>query len=79
MFGKNRPVVVVTSAIHMPRAIMLFRKAGVKAVAAPTNHILKYGSVKDPWGWVPGSGNVGMMEAAVHEYVGMVWAWVGGK
>jgi uncharacterized SAM-binding protein YcdF (DUF218 family) len=78
LFGTKTPLVVVTSAIHMPRAVMLFEKAGVKVIPAPTDFLIKRGSVKDRWGWMPSAGNIQMMEAAIHEYVGIVWAKVGG-
>jgi uncharacterized SAM-binding protein YcdF (DUF218 family) len=78
-FGTGNDLIVVTDDLHMPRAMMLFQKAGLNPVASPTNQILKYGSHKYRWRWIPSSGNIGMMEAVIHEYVGMIWTWVGGK
>jgi len=78
-FGRKKPLIIVTSAIHMPRAVMLFEKAGIKVIPAPANHILKYGSVKNPWRWIPKSDNVQMLETALHEYAGITWARLGGK
>lgn len=37
---KEQPFILVTSAIHMPRAMGLFTKAGYKPIPAPTGHIL---------------------------------------
>jgi uncharacterized SAM-binding protein YcdF (DUF218 family) len=71
--GKSKKLVIVTSAIHMPRAMMIFKSAGIDAIPAPTNHLVKYGSVKNKRGWVPSAGNITMMEQAMHEYVGMLW------
>ena len=76
--GTDGKLILVTSAIHMPRAMMIFRKYGFDPIPAPTNFIIKYGSRKDPWRWMPSSGYMGMMEGAVHEYVGIIWAGVGG-
>jgi uncharacterized SAM-binding protein YcdF (DUF218 family) len=78
-FGKEKKLVIVTNALHMPRAMMHFRNAGLDPVPAPANQILKYGSVKNPWRWIPSSGNIRRMDEVIHEYAGMVWAWVGGK
>ena len=78
-FGPDKKIIVVTSDIHMPRAMLLFKKAGLDPVAAPTNQIIKYGSVKYRWKWMPSAGYINMMEAVIHEYAGMLWTIVGGK
>jgi len=72
-------LIVVTSDLHMPRAILLFRRVGLDPLAAPTNQIIKYGSVKYPWRWMPSSGYISMMEAVTHEYVGILWVLAGGR
>ncbi len=63
----------------MPRVMLLFKKAGLNPIAAPTNQIIKYGSVKYRWRWMPSAGYIGMMEAVIHEYAGILWTIVGGK
>lgn len=42
-FGKNKKVIVVSDALHLPRALMLYKKVGVKAIGAPTNFKVKKG------------------------------------
>ena len=79
LFGDTVQLVLVTSAVHMPRAMYLFRKAGLKPIPAPANHLIKEGTEKNPWFWVPSSENIRKTEAAVHEYVGMLWYKSGGK
>jgi len=74
-FGLQNKLYVVTSAIHMPRAMYLFHREGLNATAAPTNYLCKKGSVSHPLSaFVPRSENLFRMEAAIHEYVGMLWA-----
>ena len=43
-FGTNKKVIVVSDALHLPRALMLYKKAGITAMGAPTNFQIK----KDP-------------------------------
>jgi uncharacterized SAM-binding protein YcdF (DUF218 family) len=42
-FGIHKKVIVVSDAMHLPRAIMLYKKAGINAVGAPTNFQVKKG------------------------------------
>ncbi len=78
-FGTNNKLILVTSAIHMPRAVMNFQKSGVNPVAAPADFFLKYGSGRNPWEWLPFSENIAMMEQVIHESVGILWTKMGGK
>jgi uncharacterized SAM-binding protein YcdF (DUF218 family) len=77
--GTKNDLIVVTSDIHMPRAIILFHKAGLNPVAAPTNQILRYGSGKYRLKIIPSADNIVMMEEVIHEYAGILWMWLGGK
>lgn len=66
--------VLVTSAIHMPRAILLFNRQGLQPIAAPTDHL-----VKRPLKWtlgtvVPKLGYLQLFEYALYEYLALVKA-----
>ena len=70
--GQDR-FILVTSAYHMPRAMAIFNKAGLKPIPAPTNHF-----IKERQGWAPEDfypSSMGLMKAerAVHEYLGLLW------
>lgn len=43
-FGTTKNVIVVSDAMHLPRALMLYKKAGVIAIGAPTNFLAKQGA-----------------------------------
>jgi len=79
LFSDSCPFVLVTSALHMPRSMNLFQKAGLNPIAAPTNHLYKRGEKLNPWFWLPSSNNIKKMEAAIHEYVGLLWYSLGGE
>jgi uncharacterized SAM-binding protein YcdF (DUF218 family) len=66
-----KEVIVVTSAYHIPRAILSFEKNGVKAIAAPTDY--KVGRTRyhiDDF--LPNVGALGNSYKALHEYVGIL-------
>lgn len=72
-FGHKTKMILVTSAAHMPRAMMLFKKAGLNPIAAPTDFLVKKGIKRSFYYWIPSTGNIEKMESAIHEYVGMIW------
>lgn len=65
----NDEFVLVTSAIHMPRAINLFKSIGLNPIAAPTD-FHKLGSEKH---YVLDSESMAKSGKAIHEYVGILW------
>ena len=67
----DKPFVLVTSATHMPRAMMLFESFGMHPVPAPTDFQSKEFS-----GWIkaPNTGSLQKSKIAMHEYLGLVWA-----
>lgn len=74
-FGKKHPdLILVTSDIHMPRAMYLFRKVGLNPVAAPADHILRKDHTLYSFWWSSHKNNFDKFSAAMHEYIGLVWA-----
>jgi len=73
----STPFLLVTSAYHMPRAMLMMRRAGAAPIAAPTGQ-RAFGAT--PFGWrvlLPGSGGLRNTESALHEYAGLVAIAVG--
>jgi uncharacterized SAM-binding protein YcdF (DUF218 family) len=69
--GTNQKFALVTSASHMPRAIILFESLGLKPIAAPTDFKKYYFTTYFA------TLNVASIEAlqiAVKEYLGILWA-----
>lgn len=67
------PFILVTSALHMVRALGMFRKIGLDPIPAPTDFVVRKGI---PWHLylAPSVGGIGRAEMAVHEYAGILWA-----
>jgi uncharacterized SAM-binding protein YcdF (DUF218 family) len=63
---------LVTSAVHTPRAMGVFRHAGFNVVAYPTDYLTE-GSPADFWK-IRTSPNTGIaiLDAAVHEWAGLI-------
>jgi uncharacterized SAM-binding protein YcdF (DUF218 family) len=70
-FGNAVPI-IVTSASHMPRAMLICEKVGLKAIPAPTDYLVKDDSLAAKFDFYPSGNKIGMMERALHEYAGML-------
>jgi len=73
--------VLITSASHMPRAMALFRHAGLDPVAAPVAGTKSSRlHLRRLWrAWIPKAGNFAKVEAAAYEYMGLLWAKLRGQ
>ncbi|MEJ2673082.1 MAG: ElyC/SanA/YdcF family protein, partial [Deltaproteobacteria bacterium] len=74
----DKPFFLVTSAAHMPRAVNLLKKHGLKPIPAPTDYRVKQVRGPDPGKFFPGAGSLRQVETAWHEYLGLAWAWLWG-
>jgi len=76
--GRER-FILVTSAAHMPRSMALFRKRGLQPIPAPADFPAREPQGFDPSRFFPGAGGLGQVETALHEYLGLAWAWLRGE
>ena len=65
---------LVTSSFHMPRAVMIFERAGLSVVPYPTDFRAKAGL--DWTDWVPSAHAFGETSLGVREYIGRAYYWV---
>lgn len=70
------PVLLVTSAGHMPRALGVFRKAGMIPRAAPTHYVTKRNWLAIQY--FPSPVYLAYSDWAVSEYAALFWYWVKG-
>ncbi|PJD95854.1 MAG: hypothetical protein CK426_06855 [Legionella sp.] len=76
--GKE-PFYLVTSAIHMPRAVWLCQQQGLHPIAAPTDYTLFWQQDNNVKLFIPNAYNVYYFNIAMHELLGQWWArWTAG-
>ncbi len=75
---KDDPFILVTSAYHMPRAMKLFGKYNLHPVPSPVGH-WKAEEKRGMWSWLPGTSGLLLADRAIHEYLGIAWAWLQGQ
>jgi len=68
-----RRIVLVTQAFHMPRAVRLFRGAGLEVVPAPTQFKSAGRSSFGPLDLLPQSQALRNSYFALHEWLGIAW------
>jgi uncharacterized SAM-binding protein YcdF (DUF218 family) len=83
MIGAER-IVLVTSAIHMPRAMALLVKQGMTPVPAPADFLNRHTNLESAPGWggfrfFPSSSGGPKSDAIVHEYLGLLWGRLWGQ
>ncbi len=64
-------ILLVTHAMHMPRAIEAFQRAGLDVVPAPTAFYSR--GTRTGLAWLPSAAGLYRTYYASHEWVGMLW------
>lgn len=72
-FGVKKPFILVTSAVHMPRAMYIFKRAGLNPVPAPTYFFVKADSENGCYSWMPSLNKLMITEKLLHEYAGLIY------
>jgi uncharacterized SAM-binding protein YcdF (DUF218 family) len=69
-FVEDAPFALVTSAYHMPRAMLVFERAGLEPIPYPVDYY-----TSDVWSWsdfVPSPRGWDALNLALHEYAGLL-------
>jgi uncharacterized SAM-binding protein YcdF (DUF218 family) len=69
----KQPFLLVTSAYHMPRAMLLFQREGATPIAAPTGFNRPE---EDGINSIFRSDHLEKTEQALHEYLGLLWLFI---
>lgn len=74
----QRRVLLITSAMHMPRSLQIFKRQGIDAIPAPTDFLVVKDEEEPQDSWqsfllnlLPDAENLGNTTAALKEYVGI--------
>jgi uncharacterized SAM-binding protein YcdF (DUF218 family) len=67
------PILLVTSASHMERALWIFQQAGLDPIPAPSEVLARGSNPRSPLQWVPSANHYRMVERAVKERLGLLW------
>jgi uncharacterized SAM-binding protein YcdF (DUF218 family) len=78
MISKGK-FILVTSAAHMPRALAMFKKVGLEPIPAPTNYLAREAQGYRPNEFLPRADSLEEAADAMHEYLGLAWAWLRGE
>lgn len=70
---EHKRLILVTSASHMKRASIIFKKEGLNIIESPTNH--KYFISTYPTSYFSAT-NIKKVELAFHEYLGIIYAYL---
>ena len=70
-------VLLVTSALHMPRSLLIFKRQGIEAIPAPTDFLITEGNQADSpqeilLDFLPDAGRLDSTTKALKEYIGTV-------
>jgi uncharacterized SAM-binding protein YcdF (DUF218 family) len=73
-------IILVTSALHMPRSVALFQKQGIDVIPAPTDYRVTQSNWDDLMhptienlfiNLIPSSSNISELTNAIKEYIGI--------
>ena len=73
---KSKPMILVTSAYHMPRAIQWFHHLGLSPYPAPTYHLAS--ALHPNYLSIFSSGALKDSTIAIHEFLGILWQKIKG-
>ena len=78
LLGNRNHILLVTSAIHLPRAVRLYQKQGFRVTPVPCGYTVG-GTHWDPFTFVPSAGALIRSSQAINEIVGIAVYWMAGK
>lgn len=78
-FANRYNLILITDAIHMKRSLYHFHNQGLNPVPAPANFIVKTVDGSFAKQLIPSGATLSNVERTMHEYIGLLWAYLGGN
>lgn len=72
-FGNKHELILVTSAFHMPRAMLHFERKGLSPIPAITHEFIKFDENGGNFDFIPSLQKVRLSEIVLHEYAALVY------
>ncbi|WP_293775628.1 YdcF family protein [uncultured Oxalicibacterium sp.] len=69
-----RDVLLITDAMHMPRAVGVFARTGLRITPAPTAFVSTAPAI--PADYIPRAAWLHQSSYAMHEWIGIFWYWL---
>ncbi len=69
---------LVTSAYHMRRSVLNFKRMGLDPIPAPSDFMTKGGFHLGVGTFLPSPMALDLSQRAIHEYLGTLWLWIKG-
>lgn len=73
------PIVIVTSALHLPRATACFKKQGFNPIPVSSHYISSSEFIWDFKSFIPKSQYMAAISQALHEYLGLAFYKLAGR
>lgn len=77
--GAGTPVILVSSATHLPRAAALFRKQGLAPLPSPADFVSVDAPGVDVGSFFPDAGPLTVVQRSWHEYLGTIFSKLRGQ
>lgn len=73
-----KKIILVTSALHLPRSVACFRKQGIDVLPCPCQFRATPEDTSR-YGFLPSAGAIQDCQRVCHEWLGMAWYWFKGR
>ena len=71
--ASSKRILLVTSAMHMPRAMAIFNTSGLEVIPVPANRLISQSTTRIKNRWIPNAISLGGSSRALREHLGLLY------